>query len=76
MKTQWKLIPKDKWGLFEAEDEEFYNDLPCVVYNEDEEYPCYEIIDKNNYGDWTHHLSKQQYKWYLPFPEKKKGGKE
>ena len=71
MTTNWKLIPKDKWGLFEATDE-FCNDLPCVVY--DEEWEQYEVVNKDGLDDWTHDLSKQQYKWYLPFPEK--GGEE
>ena len=69
--NQWKKIPKDKYGLFEVT-EEFYNELPVVVYDEYDD--SYEVIEQENYTDWQHDLSKQKYQYYLPIP--KKGGEE
>lgn len=33
-------IPKDKWGLWEDPNDEMYNSLPILIFDEDKIEPC------------------------------------
>lgn len=65
MKAEWKLIPKDKCGLFD-EKQHLYEQLPIVVASIEEGlYPVLEYIDKDNWLDACSDLSKERYKYYI-----------